>query len=744
MTDRSRNRILWGSVAPLLLLMGILCVQRPSGPAQTAEPRRASIPPRIEPPVTRRILLIILDAWRRKTAFDDVRMPRLAEFARRGSRGPVLSGVRTFTKACVREMMTGEGSSLSDSTRNLVTDSATAQSLFTRMTESHLRFTLIDAFEAFRGLFAAQSPPSAMRQVSVAGLPWDPMDPAHDVAVEKAGSQALRDPQQRLIMIHVESIDLAGHVYSPNTPKYDAVVRATDDRVERLARQLDLESDTLFVIGDHGSDDKGHHGGPDQEARETAYLALGAGVRPGSTAALDPLDFAATMTALLGLCPPEQSVGAPEGDLLAIDRRVLKARCDACLRDRLAAAGIRGSVSAEGREYFAASTYTPEAAALYKQLVAAPRGEHRPLLSVLLAGLAVIVGLWLLHQLAAPQGLVAAWAVPVAILLLAVSTQRDSVALVLYAATLLLLASSELNARSGIAVASTLLLLVGAAVAFPAASSGQVGRLVGLGILVAAALALAPRAFRPSRIGRLGVLALTSVAAAAAAPLVPSDQIPGHFSWGLTLVDYALATGVLFLMVGLFIREDVLASLGAMALAACFFRGWHLALFALLSVLPIFSLRRLRPPTFLPAALWAPLGALALLRAQNGGYGFSRIDLSLFVVGVPWVGTPNYVWGTAVILLSYLIPLILAALLGRRFRGISHASLGAIVAAFLLFAGVDLMFLALPGSSPLRVARLEEVFVFDVVFGLLALLLLAVFHAKERFAPTVLRGGAAS
>ncbi|MEP6994350.1 MAG: alkaline phosphatase family protein [Acidobacteriota bacterium] len=726
---RARDVILWGSVTPLFLLMGVLAVQRPAAPAQSEASRSTSASPRIEPPVTRRILLLILDAWRRKTALDDSRMPRMAEFARRGSRGPVLSGVRTFTKACVREMMTGQRSSLSDSTRNLVTDAATGQSLFTRMIEAHMSFTLIDAFEALRGLFAAQSPSSAIRQVSVAGLPWDPLDPAHDAAVEQAGSEALRDLQQRLVVIHLESVDLAGHVYSPYTPRYEAVVRATDERVARLAHQLDLSRDTLYVIGDHGSDDKGHHGGPDEEARETAYLALGVGVRPGS-ASLDPLDIAATLAALLGLCPPEQSIGAPEADLLAIDGAVLKARCDACLRDRLAAAGIAGSASAEGKRYFAVATYTPQAAALYKQLVAARHSEQRPLASILVAGLALVVGLSLLRQYAAPHGVAAAWGIPFVILLLAVSTERDSVALVLYAATLLILASYELTVRSGIAVASTLLLLVGATVAFPAADSGQISRVIGQGVLMVAAVVLGARAFSHSRVGRLAPLVLTSVAAAAAAPLVPSDRINGHFSWGLTLVDYALATGILFLLVGLIFREDAVTGLAALALAACFFRGRPLAIFALLSMFPILAPKRLRRASYLPAALWAPLGVLALLRAQNGGYGFSRIDLSLFVLGINWVGKPNYVWGAAVILLSYLLPLILAAVLGQRFRGIAHASLGAIVAAFLLFAGVDLLFLALPGGSFLRVARLEEVFVFDVVFGLLALLVLAVGHAN--------------
>ncbi|HEY4230378.1 MAG TPA: hypothetical protein VGO79_09410, partial [Thermoanaerobaculia bacterium] len=357
--------------------------------------------------------------------------------------------------------------------------------------------------------------------------------------------------------------------------------------------------------------------------------------------------------------------------------------------------------------------------------------ERRPPLFVAIALLSFLVGLLLLRGYAAPQGLVAAWAIPVTILLLAVSTQRDLIAILLYAAALLLLASRELRVRNALAFATTMLLLVGARAALPE-GAGVLTHTVGLIALLSAALALLPGALRGTRMGRLGLVPLTSVLAAAASTLVRSDQIPGHFSWELTLVDYALATGVLFLFAGLILRELPVVGLAALALAACFFHGLSLTLFALLTLLPTLGRRPLRSPEFLPAALFAPLGALALLRAQNGGYGFSRIDLSLFSLGIPWIGKPNYLWGVSVILLSYLVPLILAALLGRRFRGVGRSSLGAMVAAFLIFAGVDLLFLSIPGVSMPRAARLEEVFVFDLVFGCLSLLLFASAALLER------------
>jgi len=724
--------VLWGLVPVVLVLMAAATLRQ----APEAPPSRGSAPvpraPRVaERPLTRRVLLVVLDAWRAETALDDSRMPFVARLAVKGSRGPVLSGPRTFTKACVRELLTGQRSSLSESARNLVTDTVSGESVLTRLAEARMPFTMIDAFEAFGGLFSARFSPASVRKASIAGLPRDPLDLAHDAVVEAAGLEALGDPSQRLIVVHLESVDLAGHVYSPHTAAYDRAVEAADERLARLAAPLDLGRDTLIVIGDHGSDDQGHHGGPDRQARETAYLAAGAGIRAGSVS-LAPLDFAPTLSALLGVCPPGQSIGAPEEELLAGDARVLKARCDACLRDRLAAAGAANPDSDEARAYFAAPAYTSSTAGLYKDLVSVRERSRRSPFFGAVAVLALAVGLLLLHETAAPEGVLAAWAVPVAILVMAVSTERDLFAIVLYAAALLLLVSRELTARSAVAVATAMLLLIGVRAALPTPDAGPFTRAAGLIGLLAAAAALAPAALRRTRIGRLGFLVLTSVIAGVAATQVRSDQIPGHFSWRLTLVDYALATGVLFLLVGLILQERAVVGLAALALATCFFHGLPLAVFALLTLLPTLSRGPRRVPVFLPAALFAPLGALALLRAQNGGYGFSRIDLSLFALGIPWVGEPNYLWGAALILLSYLVPLILAALLGQRFHGMARASLGAIVAAFLIFAGVDLLFLSLPGASPVRVARLEEVFVFDVVFGFLGLLLFAGAAALER------------
>src|SRR5690349_21357313 len=187
-----RGAVLWGLVPVVLVLMASATLrQAPEAPASRGVAPVPRAPRVVERPLTRRVLLVVLDAWRTETALDDSRMPFVARLAVKGSRGPVLSGPRTFTKACVRELLTGQRSSLSESARNLVTDTVSGESVLTRLAEARMPFTMIDAFEAFGGLFSAQFSPASVRKASIAGLPRDPLDLAHDAVVEAAGLEAL-------------------------------------------------------------------------------------------------------------------------------------------------------------------------------------------------------------------------------------------------------------------------------------------------------------------------------------------------------------------------------------------------------------------------------------------------------------------------------------------------------------------------------------------------------------------------
>jgi hypothetical protein len=678
---------------------------------------------RLERPLTRRLLLIVLDAWRREVALDDERMPRLAALALRGSRGTVLAGVRTLTKPCVRTLMTGRNADLRDTALNLLRDPVSEESLVSRLNAAGSSYTLIDATPAFSGLFEQQCRVGSLLEPSVQGQAWDPADPAHDSRVEASAMHVLEDPRQTFIMIHLESEDLAGHIYGPKTAGYERVLRATDDRIARLASRLDFQLDTLIVIGDHGTDDLGHHGGPERQARETAYLAVGSGIRHGNVP-LDPLDVADSLALLLGLCPPLDSSGAPNPEFLAINPRELKLRCDRCLLERLETFPLPTSQwlsTTEARKYFKAEMFSPAVADLYRQ-VASPLPEDKRSWSGVAMGIATMaVSVLTLMFYRIESRLRHAYIA--GIFLLAVLPGRDTVAVFLFAVLLVLASVRDRGLRrlTGCAVAVTLL-------AFPFLAStlfpDKTATRLGFAGLVLGGLLFARSALR-SRSGKAVALAVTTIVASAAAALVPGTQIPELFSPSTVLIDFALATGILFLIVGLVLKEDVMVGLASLALAGCLFHGWPLLIFVLLEVLLLSRAASLVTPRF-PWIVWAPAAALAILRTVNGGYGLSKIDLSLSIVGRQG-DSVNYAWAAAMILLAYLLPLLLSVRVAMKMTGKDAAhNLSALLSSLLIFSGADLVFVAAPRLDWFGRGRYEEIFSFDIVLSVLVCMLYAL------------------
>src|SRR6202035_2130225 len=107
--------------------------------------------------------------------------------------------------------------------RNLAVDSVTEPSLLTRLTESNRRFALIGVTDDLRDLFGERSPWLTVITPPTNGLAWDARDPAHDAAAETAGTRELDDPNLTLVVVHLESLDLAGHIDFPDTPAYNEV-----------------------------------------------------------------------------------------------------------------------------------------------------------------------------------------------------------------------------------------------------------------------------------------------------------------------------------------------------------------------------------------------------------------------------------------------------------------------------------------------------------------------------------------
>ncbi|KAH7073965.1 hypothetical protein BKA63DRAFT_472486 [Paraphoma chrysanthemicola] len=126
-----------------------------------------------------------------------------------------------------------------------------------------------------------------------------------------------------VIFGHYLGVDHAGHRYGPDHPAMTAKLNQMDDVFRRMINELD--NDTLLVVmGDHGMDTKGDHGGESDDEIQAAlwmYSKKGVFGRSSPAYALPPtsakdrpvaqIDLVPTLSLLLGMPIPFNNLGRP-------------------------------------------------------------------------------------------------------------------------------------------------------------------------------------------------------------------------------------------------------------------------------------------------------------------------------------------------------------------------------------------------------------------------------------------------
>lgn len=163
-----------------------------------------------------------------------------------------------------------------------------------------------------------------------------------------------------LLVGHFLGVDHAGHRYGPDHPAMNAKLTQMDVFIRRLTAMID--DDTLLVVmGDHGMDVKGDHGGESDDEIEAALWMYSkqpffgrtspefatppenAKVRP-----VNQIDLVPTLALLLGIPIPFNNLGRPIEEAFA--GRDGDSWSDLAAASRVTAAGIRRYQNA----YFAA------------------------------------------------------------------------------------------------------------------------------------------------------------------------------------------------------------------------------------------------------------------------------------------------------------------------------------------------------------------------------------------------------
>lgn len=126
-----------------------------------------------------------------------------------------------------------------------------------------------------------------------------------------------------VIFGHYLGVDHAGHRYGPDHPAMAAKLKQMDTVIRNLIRLL-AEDTLLVIMGDHGMDGKGDHGGEsDDEVQAALWMYAKQPVfgrsaqefaKPSATAKERPvnqIDLVPTLSLLLGLPIPFNNLGAP-------------------------------------------------------------------------------------------------------------------------------------------------------------------------------------------------------------------------------------------------------------------------------------------------------------------------------------------------------------------------------------------------------------------------------------------------
>ncbi|KAJ2988054.1 hypothetical protein NUW58_g4178 [Xylaria curta] len=137
----------------------------------------------------------------------------------------------------------------------------------------------------------------------------------------------LMEPERRgewdVTIGHLLGVDHAGHRYGPNHPAMTAKLQQMDGFIRQLAESIDQDT-LLVVMGDHGMDAKGDHGGESDDEVEAALWMYSKRpvfgrtqaefATPPATAKIRPvnqIDLVPTLSLLLGIPIPYNNLGRP-------------------------------------------------------------------------------------------------------------------------------------------------------------------------------------------------------------------------------------------------------------------------------------------------------------------------------------------------------------------------------------------------------------------------------------------------
>ena len=265
-------------------------------------------------PLTRRIVVVLIDALRYDTSNNITVMPFLNELRAQGASATMHSQPPSFSVPGWTTILTGGWPDINDSQLFNPPDEFSARpftqdNIFAAANRSGLH-TAVSGYSWFAqmlsnsgvgdGFYTPGEDQIADRDVVDAALPW-------------------LTGNYQLILIHLDQVDYAGHYQGgPLNPNWNAAATRADNLLREIVSSLDLTKDTILVISDHGQINRGGHGGPEPITLVEPFVLTGASVNPGQYGDVNMVDVAPTLAALLGMNIPAINEGHVLTDMLTL------------------------------------------------------------------------------------------------------------------------------------------------------------------------------------------------------------------------------------------------------------------------------------------------------------------------------------------------------------------------------------------------------------------------------------------
>ena len=279
-------------------------------------------------PITRRVVVVLIDALRYDTSTNSAVMPFLSELRTWGASATMHSQPPSFSAPAWTTLLTGAWPDINDSQLFNPPDEFSARTftqddLFAAAQRAGLN-TAVSGYSWFEGMLANSGVD--------AGFYTPGEDNAADTDVIEAALPWFSEDYQ-LVLIHLDQVDYAGHHEGgPRGPSWNAAASRTDSMLSEIVSQQDLTQDTVLVISDHGQINHGGHGGPEPVTLVEPFVLTGAGVVPGNYGDLNMVDVAPTLAALLGTNIPASNQGH-----VLINMLTLTSEQDVVIQDALKA-----------------------------------------------------------------------------------------------------------------------------------------------------------------------------------------------------------------------------------------------------------------------------------------------------------------------------------------------------------------------------------------------------------------------